>query len=190
MLSIRSVFPRLALSSFTILCLAAPAFAGGPSVVKASRHDTSAPLAVLAAGGNLRNPGPDQQADEPRPTGPALTSSKSDSVASPLTTPLTGVTQVLGFDGQSADDNRAVFGFAFVPPDTNGAVGASQYVQMVNVTIAVYSKKDGSVQLPPTPFMLSGRASADCARTAVTPSITPTGATPLSSTTASPTAGS
>ena len=148
MLCLRSAL-RSIFCSFTLLALAVPAFAG-PKVIKASHHDTSSALTVLAAGGNVRNPGPDREAEEPRATGPALTSSKSDVVASQLTSPLTGVTQLLNFDGQTADDNRAVFGFAFVPPDTNGAVGASQYVQMVNVTIAVYSKKDGSIQLPPT----------------------------------------
>ena len=62
------------------------------------------------------------------------------------------MTTVIGFDGQSAADNRRVFGFAFVPPDTNGAVGASQDVQMVNVTIAVYRKPDGTLQLGPMPI--------------------------------------
>jgi len=42
-----------------------------------------------------------------------------------------------------------VFGFAFVPPDTNGAVGATQFAQMVNVTIAVYDKSSGALQLGP-----------------------------------------
>jgi hypothetical protein len=32
--------------------------------------------------------------------------------------PLTGVTTIISFDGQSADDNRRTLGFAFVPPDT------------------------------------------------------------------------
>jgi hypothetical protein len=39
-----------------------------------------------------------------------------------------------------------------VPPDTNGAVGATQYVQMVNVTIAVYAKRNGAIQLGPAPI--------------------------------------
>jgi hypothetical protein len=145
MLCLRSA----AISSLAVLSLASSAFAA-PKLFKAAKHDTSSPLTVLAASGNVRNPGPDMEAEEPRPTGPALTSSKSDTVASQMSGALTGVTAGLNFPGQTADDNRAVFGFAFVPPDTNGAVGASQYVQMVNVTIAVYSKKDGSVQLPPT----------------------------------------
>ena len=79
-------------------------------------------------------------------------SGRADAVAAPLAGSLNGVSTVIGFDGQSAADNRRVFGFAFVPPDTNGAVGASQYVQMVNVTIAVYSKRDGSLQLGPAPI--------------------------------------
>src|SRR5262249_28518983 len=71
---------------------------------------------------------------------------------SELAGPLQGVTTTTLFDGQSAADNRRVLGFAFVPPDTNGAVGASQFVQMVNVTIAVYSKRDGSLLLGPAPI--------------------------------------
>src|SRR4051812_3700908 len=120
---------RSMLCSIILLALAVPAFAG-PKVIKATHHDTSSTLTVLAAGGNVRNPGPDREAESPRATGAALTSSKSDSVASQLSSPLTGVTQILSFDGQTADNNRAVFGFAFVPPDTTGAVGATQYVQM------------------------------------------------------------
>ena len=136
--------------SIIVLGLLTSAFAAAPKVIKASRHDTSAALAQLAVGSVVRNPGPDREAEEPRATGAARLSGKVDAVAGPLAAALTGVSQVIGFDGQSADDNRNVFGFAFVPPDTNGAVGSSQYVQMVNVTIAVYSKRDGSLQLPPT----------------------------------------
>jgi hypothetical protein len=89
------------------------------------------------------------QKPRPRATGALITSSKSDAVAAPLARPLTGVTTLLNFDGQSAQDNRNLFGFAFVPPDTNGAVGATQFVQMVNVTIAVYDKSSGALELGP-----------------------------------------
>jgi hypothetical protein len=106
----------------------------------------------MAAGGGALTAAPDKEAPEPRPTGPALNSGRVDVVASELAGPLEGVSTVLRFDGQSAADNRRVLGFAFVPPDTNGAVGASQFVQMVNVTIAVYSKRDGALQLGPAPI--------------------------------------
>jgi hypothetical protein len=78
-----------------------------------------------------------------------ITNPNSDPVAVPFAGPLTGVTSLLDFDGQSAQDNRNLFGFAFVPPDTNGAVGSTQFVQMVNVTIAVYDKSSGALQLGP-----------------------------------------
>jgi hypothetical protein len=135
-----------------LLILTPNASAPGPLVNRASRHDTSPALAVMAAGTRTPQSAPDREAAEPRPTGPALVSGKVDPVASELSGPLQGVSTVIGFDGQSAADNRRVLGFAFVPPDTNGAVGNSQYVQMVNVTIAVYRKRDGSLQMGPAPI--------------------------------------
>jgi hypothetical protein len=143
--------PRCFLAVLMIFS-AASAFAGSPKVLEASRHDTSAPLRQMAAGGRASTPGPDKEAPAARSTGPVVNSGRADAVASELAGPLQGVTTVIRFDGQSAADNRRVLGFAFVPPDTNGAAGASQYVQMVNVTIAVYSKRDGALQLGPTPI--------------------------------------
>jgi hypothetical protein len=140
----------LAFSLFT-LC-ATSAFGAGPNVLKNARHDTSGPLAQLAAGAGSPSKQADREMAEPRPTRDALASGRADAVAAPLAGTLDGVSTVIGFDGQSAADNRRVFGFAFVPPDTNGAVGAAQYVQMVNVTIAVYSKRDGALQLGPAPI--------------------------------------
>jgi len=125
------------------------AFASGPDVIKASRHDVSPPLSKLANNGSIKG-GTNHQTHTARPTGPLITSSKSDPVATLLAGSLTGVTNLKNFDGQSAQDNRNLFGFAFVPPDTNGAVGDSQFVQMVNVTIAVYNKSNGALQLGPT----------------------------------------
>jgi hypothetical protein len=125
------------------------AFAAGPSVFKNARHDTSAPLSQLAVGARAPSAQADREMAEPRATRAPVAAGRADAVASPLSGALTGVTTVMSFDGQSAADNRRVFGFAFVPPDTNGAVGDKQYVQMVNVTIAVYNKRDGSLQLGP-----------------------------------------
>ncbi len=133
------------------LC-ATPAFAAGPNVLKNARHDTSLPLGQLTAGARAPSKQPDREMAEPRATRGAIASGRADAVAAPLAGSLDGVSTVIGFDGQSAADNRRVFGFAFVPPDTNGAVGASQYVQMVNVTFAVYDKRDGALQLGPAPI--------------------------------------
>src|SRR5512138_1812981 len=105
-----------------------------PNILKNARHDTSAPLSQLIVGAGAPSPQTDREMAEPRATRAPLASGRADAVASPPTGALTGVTTVMSFDGQSAADNRRVFGFAFVPPDTNGAVGDKQYVQMVNVT--------------------------------------------------------
>ena len=55
--------------------------------------------------------------------------------------PLVGTTNFLNFDGTSAD--------GFAPPDTNGSVGATQFVQTVNIEYAVYSKTNGALLLGP-----------------------------------------
>ena len=144
---------RRSAGSFVSLLVILPAAtaAAGPTAFSASRHDTSAPFGQLSAAARAPTPAPDREGPEPRSTGAARSSGRADPVASELAGPLQGVTSVIGFDGQSAADNRRVLGYAFVPPDTNGAVGASQYVQMVNVTIAVYGKRDGKLQLGPAP---------------------------------------
>ncbi len=138
-----------------LLLFALPTFSnasgGGPDVIKSSRHDTSPPLSQLAHAFSLSNK-PDTPSATARPTRPEITSQSTDPVAQALQSPLAGVTSGLNFDGQSAADNRAVLGFAFVPPDTNGAVGDTQFVQMVNVTVAVYSKDSGELQMGPAPI--------------------------------------
>ncbi|HYU47030.1 MAG TPA: hypothetical protein VEK84_12750 [Terriglobales bacterium] len=123
--------------------------ASNPDVTKASRHDVSPPLSQMAIGASSNGGGSNRQTPTARATGAIITNPNSDPVAAPLAGPLTGVNSLLNIDGQSAQDNRDLFGFAFVPPDTNGAVGATQFVQMVNVTIAVYDKSSGALQLEP-----------------------------------------
>jgi hypothetical protein len=136
--------------SFVFVILSAPlALANGPDVIKASHNDVSSPLSQMVIGGSSKSGGTDSQTLTARTTGPMITNPNTDPVAAPLAGPLTGVTLLSNFGGQSAQDNRNVFGFAFVPPDTNGAVGDTQFVQMVNVTIAVYDKSSGALRLGP-----------------------------------------
>jgi FG-GAP-like repeat len=58
----------------------------------------------------------------------------------------------LTFDGLSSDDNAAAYGFRVIPPDTNGDVGVSYYVQAVNSLVRVFNKQ-GTPLTPP--FKLS-----------------------------------
>ena len=132
-----------------VLASASVALASNPDVIKASHHDVSLPLSHMVVGASSNGGGSNSQTPSARSTGALITNPKSDPVAAPFAGPLTSVTSFLDFDGQSAQDNFNLFGFAFVPPDTNGAVGATQFVQMVNVTIAVYDKSSGAIQLGP-----------------------------------------
>ncbi len=56
---------------------------------------------------------------------------------------LVGTTAGLGFAGVGNGD----YGFSvqYAPPDTNGAVGATQYVQWVNTYFAVFDKTSGKI---------------------------------------------
>ena len=55
-------------------------------------------------------------------------------------------TSGLNFDGISTSDLTGGIG---APPDTNGAVGATQFVQTVNTALAVFDKNTGSRVLSP-----------------------------------------
>jgi hypothetical protein len=150
MLPAKDVRPIQWFFSFTfVLVSVSLALAGNPDVIKASHHSVSPPLSQMVIGASSNGGGSNSQTLKARSTGAMITNPNSDPVAAPFAGSLSGVTSFVDFDGQSAQDNRNLFGFAFVPPDTNGAVGAKQFVQMVNVTIAVYDKSSGALQLGP-----------------------------------------
>jgi hypothetical protein len=121
----------------------------GAIVTSASRHDTSGPLSQMAQQANTAGGATSQQAQMARSTGQTFTTSSPDPVAQNLSAPLTGVSIGANFEGMNDDDTLAFLGVKYVPPDTNGAAGATQYVQMVNVTIAVYDKATGARVLGP-----------------------------------------
>jgi hypothetical protein len=131
-----------------LLLLAASAYGRNPDVRMPAKHDTSPPLSQLAGSTSTNSRGSNKQSPTARPTRTPLHNPNSDPIASTFTGPLTGVITGVNFEGQSANDTRNLLGVAFVPPDTNGAVGTKQFVQIVNVTLSVYSKS-GSLQLGP-----------------------------------------
>src|SRR5438270_5863187 len=145
----RNPVPQCLASLVFVVLFVSVAFAGGPDVIRASHNDVSPPLKQMAIIGSSSSGGSNSQTSTARSTSALITNPNSDPVAAPFAGTLTGVTSFLNFDGQSAQDNRNLFGFAFVPPYTNGAVGATQFLQMVNVTIAVYDKSNGALQLGP-----------------------------------------
>ena len=64
-----------------------------------------------------------------------------------------GITPGLGFDGIGV--GLGSYSPQYAPPDTTGAVGATQYVQWVNVDLAVFDKTTGALA---TGFPKSGNA--------------------------------
>src|SRR5438876_2816339 len=67
------------------------------------------------------------------------------------------------FEGLSNVDNANLFGFQVSPPDPNGEVGPNHYVEMVNLTFAVFAR-DGTLLMGPTSIgdLWSGFAIPDC----------------------------
>src|SRR5205807_10031824 len=86
----------------------------------------------------------------PLPAG--LNSEGEPDMALQRTAPLAPVTHApalgLGFEGLGS----GALGFTpnAAPPDTNGAVGATQYVQWVNESFAVFNKSTGALVAGPT----------------------------------------
>jgi len=102
-----------------------PAFANNPTVIKETKNSVSSPLRDVVVKGQPANA---QQGHVPLPTGAPITNSQADPVAQSPSDPSLPITSGLDFDGVSAADTVASGG-PFVPPDTNGAVGATQFVQ-------------------------------------------------------------
>lgn len=141
-----------ALSALTVFLLpgATPASAQGmsskPVVISPLAHDASPPLRDIVARAAREAPAA-QRIIPLRPTRPlpeAGAPQAEDPVLQRESLPLVGTTNGLNFAGISAD--------GVAPPDTNGSVGNTQYVQIVNVEYAVYDKTSGNLVLGPTPI--------------------------------------
>jgi len=127
-----------------------------PTAGKAMKHDVSLTLSEMAAS----MPRPQLVDREANPLRPPR-SGKPDFVGQP--DPLRqSVAQLPGaaltpqplvnFEGLSDDDNAAVIGARFVPPDTEGDVGPRHYVQFINGIFAIYDKSTGTIVRNGGPF--------------------------------------
>jgi hypothetical protein len=147
--------PLVTALSLAALTAAIASIAGAPTAAQTRRtttgaavkHDVSAPLSMLAkqvpASGEAekevpikvppRLPGREKPADAgPDPL-------RQRAAAGAATPP-----PLLSFEGISDDDNGRIVGFRVVPPDTQGDVGRGEYVQWVNLLMAVYDKRTGN----------------------------------------------
>ena len=122
----------------------------GPTLVRRDlHHDVSPPLIDM-----IRNAHPVAHGKleaEPRrsiPLPPGLRPLQEDPVRQ-LTT--TGFSPQVGLNFEGIGDGQYGFTVEYAPPDTNGAVGPTQYVQWVNTYFAIFDKTIGSLLAGPTP---------------------------------------
>ena len=146
-----SVLLLMALISIFVVPVQAgpPENPGGPEVSPAVQADVSAPLrdAPVSA------PSAANMREQPlRLIPPAGPMTGVDGAVQTTTGPLVSTAGGLSFPGVGQGD----YGFSdrYAPPDTNGAVGATQYVQWVNVNLAVFDKASGAI----APVVLSKTA--------------------------------
>jgi hypothetical protein len=125
--------------------VAGPALAGppisdtGPEVSAAVHSDVSPPLRYMTP----TSPSSATLRERPlRTIGPAGAAGGPDPVVQATAGTAVATTPALGFAGV---DVCAAGGGCWAPPDTNGAVGATQYVQWVNAAFAVYNKSTGAL---------------------------------------------
>lgn len=114
-----------------------------PTVDNTVQHDVSAPLRDIAA----RKPPTKITQDASLPNLPVSSALVKDGAVQTAVLPKVGTTSGLKFAGVGNGD----YGFApnSAPPDTNGAVGATQYVQWVNESFAVFNKSTGALVYGP-----------------------------------------
>ncbi len=139
---------KLALFATALCCLTPVAFgASQVQIFHETKHDVSQPLRDMVKQVPADKSAP-RENDVRRfynttqmPMSAADRAVKADVNGS---RPLVGTTIGLNMDGQSAD--------GVAPPDTNGSVGLTQYVQGVNTEYNVYDKTTGAKTLGPLAF--------------------------------------
>jgi hypothetical protein len=119
----------------------------GPEITNEIHHDVSPPLRYLVKvthRDNLSTPRAIPLRPIPLPQGMA-SAGEDGALQSSMGTPV-GTVDGLNFAGVGQGD----YGYSdfYAPPDTNGAVGATQYVQMVNASFGVFDKTTGALLIP------------------------------------------
>ena len=124
------------MGAFCVLLSGVPASA--QEVSPAVHHDTSPPLRAMS-----RPPLAGPKHEKPLFRLNGHVSGQSDPVVQTSAGPLVATTAGLNIAGVGDGD----YGFFpnAAPPDTNGAVGATQYVQWVNESFAVFDKTTGAL---------------------------------------------
>ena len=134
--------------SLAVPVLAAPAQKPGSPTVEvtpAVQQDVSAPLSQMSG---FAPASPDEEKEKKEKPlrllpGHGVGSQPSDTVVQSQPGPNVATSGGLNFDGLG--NGIPGFNLQYAPPDTVGAVGATQYVQWVNAMFAVYNKSTGAI---------------------------------------------
>src|SRR5712671_4342760 len=142
---------RSALAASLMLLFALPLLAqSGPTTVRRNvHHDLSLPLSEMIR----RAPPPslERRPVEPMkliPLPPGLVRFQEDPVIQTVTVPAPTPPVSQSFEGLG--NGQYGFSVTGAPPDTNGTVGATQYVQWVNTSFAIFNKSNGALISGPT----------------------------------------
>src|SRR5919197_4105030 len=133
----------LSLEIFTALPLNAQALTKRMFVQQNLYHDVSPPLRTIKP---LR-PQPTPRILPWRRTLRKPTVSQVDPLVQTTVTTAVPTSTALNFEG--VGDGAYGYTVNVAPPDTNGAVGATQYVQWVNTSFAVFDKQSGALLYGP-----------------------------------------
>ncbi len=154
---------------------------GGPVVIRASGFSESMAVRDLppAVAGSKSARREEEEENEINPqnrelirhvdpnaprTSDAALSSKQTLQRPNAVTPRALPTPSVSFEGMSSADTVAL-GQGYLPPDTNGAVGPTQYVQTVNVTFRVWDKAGNPLTNTATMGSLFATLGTPCANT-------------------------
>lgn len=141
---------RFALQAL-LFCLSLPVLAqSGPTTVRRDvHHDVSPPLGEMIR--HAPPPSLERRPVEPMkliPLPPGLVRFQEDPVIQSVTVPPPTPPVSQSFEGLG--NGQCGFSVTGAPPDTNGTVGATQYVQWVNTSFAVFNKSNGALIAGPT----------------------------------------
>jgi hypothetical protein len=139
------ILPVACLLLFSGVALNAQSPATGLVVIGADKHDVSSPLRkmgrVAAEAGSKR----EMHRHDTRPH--QASPSQPDPVVQTSAGPFIATTSGISFDGVG----EGAYGYTVnsAPPDTNGAVGATQFMQWVNTSFAIFNKGNGALVFGP-----------------------------------------
>src|SRR6202142_1779966 len=121
----------------------------GPTTVRGNvHHDVSPPLRDMIK--NAPPPSLEIHEAEPvrrLPPPPGLVPLPDDPIRQWTTIPLT---PTVGLSFEGLGQGQYGFSVTSAPPDTDGSVGATQYVQWVNTSFAIFNKSTGALIAGPT----------------------------------------